>query len=75
MEIVVDSRMGPEETYINNERKAEMQKLISTKLSDTEYKILYWRLQGVSYKEIGYKLGKNAKTVDNALQRIRRKFD
>ena len=75
MEIVVDSRMGPEETYINNERKAEMQKLISTKLSDTEYKILYWRLQGVSYKEIGYKLGKNAKTVDNALQRIRRKFE
>lgn len=75
MEIVVDTRMGPEETYINNERTAELQKLISTKLSDTEYKILYWRLQGVSYKDIGNKLGKKTKAVDNALQRIRKKFE
>ncbi len=65
----------PEQLTINKE---EMQLIIEkTKemLSDFEIKVLSLYLKGYSYQEISSKLGKHSKSIDNALQRIKRKFE
>lgn len=47
---------------------------VETKLSPTERTVLYLFLSGLSYSEISEKLEKTPKSVDNALQRVRRKL-
>ena len=42
-------------------------------LSELESRVLGLYLDGYSYQQIGEKLGCEAKTVDNALQRVKRK--
>ena len=44
-------------------------------LSELEGKVLRLYLQGLSYERIADQLGCDCKTVDNALQRIKRKVD
>jgi len=46
---------------------------ISTALSELESRVLSLYLDGYSYEEIGGRLGCDTKTVDNALQRVKRK--
>ena len=46
---------------------------LSTVLSELESRVLALYLDGYSYEEVGGKLGCEAKTVDNALQRVKRK--
>ncbi len=72
--ILVDSSMGPEDVCLDNERKKEIEKSIEESLSELEYNILALFLQDYSYTEIGARIGKDDKTVDNALQRIRKKL-
>ena len=59
---------------MTDERKKEIEKSIEESLSELEYNILALFLQDYSYTEIGEKIGKDDKTVDNALQRIRKKL-
>lgn len=47
---------------------------IETQLSERERSILKLFLSGLSYGEIAQKLGSSSKSVDNALQRVRRKL-
>ena len=51
-----------------------MEKIIKESLSQLEYKILALFLQGFSYEEIGNKLDRIDKSIDNAMQRIRKKL-
>lgn len=44
------------------------------KLSDMEYNVLCYHISGYSYKEISERLSLSAKSVDNAIQRIRSKL-
>ena len=44
------------------------------RLTNLEYNVMELFLSGRSYKEIAQELGQGTKTIDNALQRIRRKF-
>jgi RNA polymerase sporulation-specific sigma factor len=46
---------------------------LSTVLSDLESRVLSLYLDGHSYTAIGDQLGCDCKTVDNALQRVKRK--
>lgn len=64
----------PEESLILNEEFDDINKFIENKLSKTEKKVLKLSLHGLSYVEIAEILDCNEKSVDNALQRIRRKF-
>ncbi|MBE7083741.1 MAG: sigma-70 family RNA polymerase sigma factor [Clostridiales bacterium] len=73
-EVLVDFNVGPEDFLIDNEKKNETEKLIKDTLSELEYKIFALSIQGYSYEEIGNKIDKSGKSVDNALQRIRRKL-
>ena len=51
----------------------EMWKRVQSQLSEFEAKVLGFYLDGLSYQEIAVKANKSAKSVDNAVQRIRRK--
>ena len=56
------------------ESKEELYAAFSKCLSRFELKVLDLYLDGLSYREIADILGKSAKSVDNAVQRIRRKL-
>ena len=64
---------SPEELYISREEEAERLTKLDQKLSPLERNILELFLHGLSYQEISEQVGRPAKSVDNAIQRIRRK--
>lgn len=71
-----DSPQGksPEELLIDRENIEGLQEEIWKPLSTMEKKILHFYLEGESYTEIASRLNKTPKSIDNALQRIRRKL-
>lgn len=65
---------NPEELYIIDESLKEIKKHISKKLSNFENHVLELYLDGLSYVEISEKTNKSIKSIDNALQRIKKKL-
>lgn len=65
---------NPESDYIAKEDFLRFKSRILTELSYTEREVLYNYISGLNYNEIAIKLGLDKKSVDNALQRIRRKL-
>ncbi len=68
------STPGPEEEAIQNEQLSLVIEKVQTRLSPLEKQVLRCYLNGLSYQEIGLKLGKSPKAIDNALSRLRRKL-
>ena len=64
---------SPEELYISREEEAERLTRLGKQLSPLERKVLRLFLFGLSYQEISKQVGRSMKSVDNAVQRIRRK--
>ena len=64
----------PEELLIGREEFLEFRRKLSDALSPFENRILALYLEGLSYAEIARRLGRPVKSVDNAVQRIRRKI-
>lgn len=64
----------PESIYINKEFFSELWYAVDNILSETERKVFSLYIQGMSYRETALKLGISEKTVDNAIQRARRKI-
>lgn len=67
--------LDPETLYIRNENLRDIEREIEEKLSDLEKRVLILHLQGMSYGEISEIIDKPAKSIDNALQRIKKKLD
>jgi len=67
-------RSDPEELVLARESKEELYEVFERDLSKLERAVLQLYLDGLPYREIGVKLGIEAKSVDNAVQRIRRKL-
>lgn len=67
-------RQSPEEQVLARENKEELYMSFQKYLSGLEKKILESYLDGLSYGEIAELTGKDEKSVDNAVQRIRRKL-
>jgi len=67
-------RRIPEEQVLAQESAEEIIQAYSRCLSKFEAKILVLYLDGLSYSEIAQDCGKTEKSVDNAIQRIRRKL-
>lgn len=65
---------NPEEIMMEKLRESDLIKLIDSKLSRFERQVLDEYLTGDSYEAIGERLGKSAKSIDNAVQRIRIKL-
>ena len=71
---VTDSTIDPEIRYIDKETELELFNQITSLLSKYENSILKYYLQGYSYEEMAKITSKDAKSIDNALQRIRKKI-
>lgn len=65
----------PEELLISKEEMGYIEKEISRLLSDLEMEVLMSYLDGKSYQEIACDLDRQAKSIDNALQRVKRKLE
>ncbi|WP_404827867.1 RNA polymerase sporulation sigma factor SigH [Conexibacter stalactiti] len=63
----------PVNQVISSEELRALVACLSTVLSDLESRVLSLYLDGYSYEAVGEKLGCDTKTVDNALQRVKRK--
>ncbi len=66
--------LDPEEIIINKEKLAETEEKIKNSLSRFENTVLNLYLSGKNYQEIAILLEKPAKSIDNALQRIKKKI-
>jgi len=75
MDIIGREETGnPENILINREKFLDISEKMDTLLSTFEHRVLALYTQGKSYHEIGETLGREAKSIDNALQRIKHKI-
>ncbi|MCL6587732.1 MAG: RNA polymerase sporulation sigma factor SigH [Anoxybacillus sp.] len=65
----------PEELIINREEVDDIEGKMTELLSDLERKVLVLYLDGRSYQEISEELNRHVKSIDNALQRVKRKLE
>jgi RNA polymerase sporulation-specific sigma factor len=65
----------PEELVINREEFDAIENKMGEILSDLEWKVLVSYLEGRSYQEIAVELNRHVKSIDNALQRVKRKLE
>jgi RNA polymerase sporulation-specific sigma factor len=65
----------PETILIDRENVDGIEYKINKALSKLELEVLIYHLRGMSYQEIAKLLGKDVKSVDNAIQRIRKKLE
>lgn len=65
----------PEELVINREEFADIETKMTDLLSELERKVLSLYLDGRSYQEIAVDLSRHVKSIDNALQRVKRKLE
>jgi len=67
--------VNPETLLIGRENKSSLVMRMVDTLSGFETKVLKLYLQGLSYYEIAEKLKRTEKSIDNALQRIKKKLE
>ena len=65
----------PEELMISREELSHIENEIGEVLSELEMEVLASYLDGKSYQEIACDLNRHAKSIDNALQRVKRKLE
>lgn len=63
-----------EEQVLDKENEQELQSAFAKHLSPLEQTVLSLYLNGLSYSEMAVQTGKSEKSIDNAVQRIRRKL-
>ncbi len=71
---VADACSDPQQLAQTQDEAEQILQRIETMLSAFEKSVLRLYLSGLSYAEAAENLGTNAKAVDNAMQRIRRKL-
>ena len=72
--ITEESRSNPEEMFIDREDLSVIEGKIGQMLSDLEKNVLVRYMEGKSYVEIAAEMHRHVKSIDNALQRIKRKL-
>ena len=65
----------PEELVVSREELIDVENEISQVLSELEMEVLMSYIEGKSYQEIACDLDRHAKSIDNALQRVKRKLE
>jgi RNA polymerase sporulation-specific sigma factor len=70
-----ESISDPEEMIINREEFSGIESKIGELLSGLEWEVLSLYLQGKSYQEIAEELDRHVKSIDNALQRVKKKIE
>ncbi len=67
--------LNPEHLVIKREELSHIEEKMGEVLSDLEWKVLNAYLEGKSYQEISIEMNKHVKSVDNALQRVKKKLE
>ncbi len=76
LDIISGSKItDPEELVISREEFDDIEQKIGELLSSLEWKVLMSYLEGKSYQEIAEDLDRHVKSIDNALQRVKRKLE
>lgn len=76
LDVICGSQIcDPEQLIINKEEFVGLEDKMSEILSDLERKVLMLYLDGRSYQEISVDLKRHVKSIDNALQRVKRKLE
>ena len=68
------TELSPEEMVIDKENALQLEKLIEKELSSFEKQVLDLYMTGMRYAQIAKVLGRDEKSTDNALQRIKTKL-
>lgn len=68
------TELNPEEMFLDKERVAYLEKIIENELSSFEKQVLDLYMTGMSYTQIAKVLGRDEKSTDNALQRLKSKI-
>nr|WP_163971927.1 RNA polymerase sporulation sigma factor SigH [Oceanobacillus halotolerans] len=76
LDVIAGSKaIDPQELLLNREKHGDMEDKLSELLSELEKKVLHLYLDGRSYQEISADLKRHVKSIDNALQRVKRKLE
>ena len=75
MLVIPSSDLSPDDEIIERENYEEILTKIKRALSPLELKVLTLYLKGNSYQTISKMVGKNTKSVDNSLHRIKNKLE
>jgi RNA polymerase sporulation-specific sigma factor len=76
MDVIVEGHaQNPEELIIGREEILTLRDKVEQVLSGLEQDVLNAYLDGKSYQEIADMLGRHVKSIDNALQRVKRKLE
>lgn len=76
MDVLSGNRISdPEDLIIGREEFGDIEEKMGEILSDLEWKVLMSYLDGRSYQEIAMDLERHVKSIDNALQRVKRKLE
>lgn len=76
MDVISGAKLlNPEELIISREEINRIEDKMSEILSDLEQKVLSRYLDGQSYQEISEELNRSIKSIDNGLQRVKRKLE
>ncbi|WP_183030244.1 RNA polymerase sporulation sigma factor SigH [Clostridium sp. 1xD42-85] len=76
LDVIAGSKaIDPQELLINQEKYGDMEMKLSELLSGLEKKVLQLYLDGRTYQEISVALERHVKSIDNALQRVKRKLE
>ena len=67
--------VDPEHIIINQEDYSQLENKMGEVLSELEQQVLSRYLAGQSYYEISEELNRHVKSIDNALQRVKRKLE
>jgi len=76
LDVISGSKVtDPEEIIISREEFDDIEEKMGEILSPLEWKVLMFYLEGKSYQEIAVDLNRHVKSIDNALQRVKRKLE
>jgi len=76
LDIISGSKIAdPEELIVSKEEFDNIEEKMGEILSSLEWKVLMSYLEGKSYQEIAEDLKRHVKSIDNALQRVKRKLE
>lgn len=76
LDVISGSKItDPEELIISREEFDNIEEKMGEILSSLEWKVLMSYLEGKSYQEIAVDLKRHVKSIDNALQRVKRKLE
>lgn len=76
LDVIAGSKaIDPQELLVNQEKYGDTELKLSELLSELEREVLHLYLDGRTYQEISVELNRHVKSIDNALQRVKRKLE